>query len=203
MVSRSTLVYIYIKDILYNSYMNIKTTQEKFYKVGRIYWINPKPIPGMKSKRRPAIVLNKYDGGKTIFIHLGSSEYKEKSSIAVNHLIWKALDDYTFRNGGNLNKSYAHLDASKPEWNTSVIKPHLENGKYIDIDNKVMKKIRYIYTNRTKELEAIRIKKAKVNILNGNENEAFKQLDMLKDKDPFTHKRLEPTEWVRNFKKNN
>lgn len=53
-----------------------------FIKVGRIYWIKPKPIPFENSKVRPAIALCKYDAGKTIFVHLGSSEYAEADSKA-------------------------------------------------------------------------------------------------------------------------
>ena len=199
-MGRTTMKLLYLfYFLLYNLPMKNIDSKTKYYKVGRVYWIKPKPIPGMQSKVRPAIVLEKYDNGKTIFIHLGSTEYKEKSSIAANHMLWKDMGSAPLRRGGNVHDTFIHLDPSKPEWNTSVIKPHVVNGKYTDIDNKTMKKIRGIYHMRKTELSEIRMRRAKISIIQGNEKEALKQLKMLKDKDPIIHKGLEPTKWIKTF----
>ena len=162
----------------------------KFIKVGRIYWIKPKPHSNFQSKIRPAIVLAKYDNGKTIFIHLGSSKPKEKCSLAATHIIRKCLKNDTFRPNRETEQTYVWIDPSKPEWNTSIIKPHMKDNSYIDINLKKMKKIRQIYFKRKRELEVIRINKAKGYYYLNEIKKAKNQLNMLIDKDPIKHKNL-------------
>lgn len=168
-----------------------------FIKVGRIYWIKPKAIPFENSKVRPAIALCKYDSGKTIFIHLGSSEYSEPTSKACTHLLWKVLDESTFRPGREVVQTFIHLDASKPEWNTSVVKPHIaRGGGFIDIDLKVVSQIRQMYFKRLRELEAKRFRKAKLMLFIGDKKDCEKQLLMIKDSNPIKHKGLKVQDWI-------
>ena len=174
--------------------------EDKFIKVGRIYWIKPFPNPGMKSKIRPAIALEKYGTKKFIFIHLGSSEFKEKHSLKATYLFWDLIEKNNFRKIQNDKKTFIHLDASKPELNESIIKPHYDKG-YIDIDKSVLKKIRIMYHKRNKELENIWFKKAKISIIKEEFDDAYKFLKLIKNKNPLKHKKLKIEQWIKIKKK--
>ena len=168
-----------------------------FIKVGRIYWTKPKPIPGQSSKVRPCIALAKYGAGKTIMIHLGSSNPKEPMSLAATKALHKDLDANSFR-PRDLEETFVWIDPSKPEWNTSIIKPHIKiGGVYIDINPKTMKRIRQLYFKRQNELEEMRIRRAKGFVLLKQINKAKKQLQMLKDSNPIKHKNLDIDKFIK------
>ena len=173
--------------------------EEKYYKVGRIYWIKPTAIPGMESKIRPGIVLEKYDKAKTTFLHLGTTEFKEPASVKATMVFRENIKKDSFNE--KYQNSWIHLDASKPEWNTGIIKPHFKNDNYVDVPNKAMKKLRAIYHNRTKKLEIIRYKKARIHLINNKQDDAKKQLILLKNKDPIKHKKLDIDQTMKKMKK--
>ncbi|MCP4337077.1 MAG: hypothetical protein GY679_04505 [Mycoplasma sp.] len=166
-----------------------------FYKVGRIYWIKPKPIYGMESKQRPAIMLSKYDKGKTIFLQIGSTNFKHKDSVKATFLLEEYLKKLRKK------ENFINLDASKPEWNTSVIKAHFCNKtkSYIDINNKILNKVRNIYHRRISQVSQIWIKKAKISIIKDDIKSAKKYLFLLKDSNPSKHKKINIVEFIKNF----
>lgn len=63
------------------------SNKKAFIKVGRIYWIKPKPIFGMEPKIRPAIALSKHDDKRTIFLQLGSTNFKQPDSQKVSAIL--------------------------------------------------------------------------------------------------------------------
>lgn len=176
--------------------MSIINNNGIFIKVGRIYWIKPIPIHGFPSKERPAIALQIYDGGKTTFLQIGSTDSKIPSS----NLATKIFRDGCRSSNTSLLNSFIHIDASKPEWNTAIIKPHIEFSKYIELDHKDVRLLREIYFNRMIELEAIRMRKAKIAVINGDDEEALKQLKMLKNSHPKKHQNLEPKLFLKKLK---
>lgn len=112
-------------------------------------------------------------------------------------MLWKSLKEDTFRPDREVNQTFIHLDASKPEWNTSVIKPHVtKGGGFIDIDHKTTEKIRQIYFKRLEELEEIRFSKAKKAIFVGDKKACQKQLLMIKDANPFKYSKLDVEKWI-------
>ena len=169
-------------------------SENKFIKVGRIYWIKPIPNPGMKSKIRPAIALEKYGSEKFIFIHLGTSEFKEKNSLKATYLLRDLINKNNFKI--NEKEPFIHLDASKPEWKESIEKPHFDRN-YIDINKNVLNKIRIMYHKRKNELENIWFKKAKISIINQKNDEARRFLLLIKNKNPVKHKKLKIKEWIK------
>ncbi len=150
----------------------------------------------MESKERPAIMLEKYDNGKTIFLQIGSTQYKQNESVKVNCLLKEYLTK--LRN----QDSFIHLDISKPEWNTSVIKPHFSNKNkdYIDINNKVLDKVRIIYHKRISDISNEWMKKAKINIIKGDIEMAKKYLTLIKNSNPNKHKKIDINNFIKNFK---
>lgn len=174
--------------------------KKKFIKIGRIYWIEPLPQPNMEPKIRPGIAIDKYSSKETIFIHLGSKNPNHPDSKNATKILRDALKDDSFRPEREIYQTYVWIDSSKPELNSSIIKPHYKK-KYIDIDHNSIKKIKHIFNKRIKELEKIRINKAKGYVYLSQYNKAKRQLIMLKNSNPKKHKNLDVDKYIEKIKK--